>query len=247
MATSHAFKPLNHSSFDNPAVASLADAVKGGLVAIEVLLVVRGSTAPSLDEEPLPEHNLYPHTFSELISSRHETSAPSVVSRNPPRQENAAPLRVLENPIPTSNPSNNASPTFRFGHAIHSAAAFAIMHFPSFNPLQQTVSTVACARRSLPFPNLCCEAIGLPPVAANHQHCYDPPSSRIPGPTFIKIDPETHNIISTAGRDDVKVIVRSPGPQPTIAVNEATIRTPSNFQPTTMPPQLLPHPPLLEP
>ncbi|TFK58012.1 hypothetical protein BDN72DRAFT_907181 [Pluteus cervinus] len=110
-------------------------------------------------------------------------------------QENAAPLQVLENPIPASNPSNNASPTFRFSHVIHSATA--------------AISTVACAKRSLPFPTSSAKQSGyhpLPPTTntAMTRHRQGstatgggsggswsvlPPSE--PLDPFVKIDPET--------------------------------------------------------
>ncbi|TFK66507.1 hypothetical protein BDN72DRAFT_917479 [Pluteus cervinus] len=55
MVTSRAFKPSNHmhNSLDHPAVASLADAVKGGVIAIEISLAVKGSTFNEANTVPL--------------------------------------------------------------------------------------------------------------------------------------------------------------------------------------------------
>ncbi|TFK57997.1 hypothetical protein BDN72DRAFT_866308 [Pluteus cervinus] len=198
MATSGAFKPSNHNSFDSPAVASLADAVKGGLMAIEVLLAVRGPMVHSLNEEPLLLKKTQRFFESSRIPSPHPTYATM------PAQPSAS---VVLSPFPNSRLTQPPS---------SSGAGHQHCHI-----CQEVIA----------FPNLFCEAIGLPPIPANtamtHHHQGSTATSGGPSEPldpFVKIDPETHNIISTAGGDDVKVVVRSPGPQPPITVNEtATI------------------------
>ncbi|TFK59650.1 hypothetical protein BDN72DRAFT_905655 [Pluteus cervinus] len=104
-------------------------------------------------------------------------------------------------------------------------------------------------QKAIAFSNLFCEAIGLPRIptdaATPHHHkglttagggsgsWSVLPFPGTPGPTLVKIDLETHNIISTVGGDDVKVIVRPPiSPSPTTYIFSSapiTLLSPISF------------------